>query len=315
MFYIFHGDDDHSRQEQLADFQAKLGDPAMLSLNTSRFDGRRLSFSELRHACDSIPFLADKRLVIVDNLISHNPDYLAELIAYLPALPGTTRLVFMESKILPESHEVVLFAKQTPNGYVKLFNRLKDRQLDQWIRKRVKDKGGQITNAATHFLAANAGNDLTLLNNEIEKLVLYKGAEPIEPADVNLLCPHIAEANVFDLVDAIGSRHGRTAARLLQEKLAEGTDPFFLFSMIVRQFRLLIQVKELAETGSTPPEIALQLSIKPFIGNKLTQQSHNFSQDQLDRIFAHLLEIDVGVKTGQTDLVTALVLLVGAVAV
>ena len=114
---------------------------------------------------------------------------------------------------------------------------------------------------------------------------------------------------------AIGSRHGRSAARLLQHKLDDGTDPFYLFAMIVRQFRLLIQVKELAEAGLNPQRIAQTIKIHNFVAGKLFQQSHNFSLEQLESIYAHLLEIDVGVKTGKTDMVTALDLLVAGVTV
>ena len=313
MFYIFHGDDDHSIEKTLAGLQAKLGDVSMLDLNTVRFDGRQVTFSELRHACDSVPFLTDKRLVIVDDLLHHKPDYLDELLAYLPDLPETTRLVFVESRELPAAHPALKVAAASDNAYVKSFIRPQGGNLERWIRNRVKEAGGQIQPQAAHVLAINVGSELTILDNEIEKLVLYKGREPIAVEDVTLLCPYVAEASIFDLVDAIGSRHGRSAAQLLHKKLSEGADPFYLFSMVVRQFRLLIQVKELAEAGSSPPEIAKILKIHSFPAGKLHVQSKNFTPAQLEQIYRHLLEMDVGVKTGRTDMVTALELLVASV--
>ncbi|MCI0393716.1 MAG: DNA polymerase III subunit delta [Chloroflexi bacterium] len=314
MFYVFHGDDEHSQKETLAELQRKLGDPAMLELNTARFEGQGVSFSELRHACDSIPFLADKRLVIVANLLSQTPPFLDELLAYLPDLPETTRLVFLESKTLPAAHPILKLAEKSGQGYAKAFARPEGSELERWIRQRVKTAGGHIAPQAVQLLALNAGNDLRLLDNEIEKLVLYKGGETIEAQDVTLLCPYVAEASVFDLVDALGSRNGRTAAQLLHKKTLEGADPFFLFSMFVRQFRLLIQVKELAEEGRRPAEIAKALAIRDFVAGKLHQQSQHFTLLQLEQIYAHLLEIDVAVKTGRTDMPTALDLLVAGLA-
>jgi DNA polymerase-3 subunit delta len=164
-------------------------------------------------------------------------------------------------------------------------------------------------------LVSSTGNDLALLANEIEKLVLYgldRGT--ITPEDVTLLCPYAAEASIFDLVDALGTRDGRAAATLLQSKLDEGADPFYLFAMIVRQFRLLIQVKELADEGLHPPAIASRLKIHSFVAGKIYQQSHHFSQAQLEQIYAHLLETDVGVKTGQADMITSMSLLVAGLA-
>lgn len=314
MFYIFHGDDQHAQREQLAELQRTLGDPAMLDLNTSRFQGHGLHLAELQHACDSIPFLADKRLVIVSNLLSGNPPFLDDLVRYLPNLPETARLFFLESKSLPKSHPVIKLAEQSDHGFVKAFSRKQGQELEQWVRQRVKKVGGTISPAAVHLLTANAGNDLALLDNEIEKLVLYKSPGTIEPADVQLLCPYIAEANIFDLVDAVGNRQGRQSARLLHEKLAEGNEPFQLFAMIIRQFRLLIQVKELAEEGLRPPEISQTLNLHAFVAGKLFQQCQNYSMIQLEQIYAHLLETDVAAKTGQMDLVTSLDLLVAGLA-
>jgi DNA polymerase-3 subunit delta len=142
-------------------------------------------------------------------------------------------------------------------------------------------------------------------------LVLYKGSEDIiEVQDVGLLSPYAAEANIFDFVDALGNRNGKKAAVLLQKKISQGTDPFYLFAMIIRQFRFLIQVKELAEADHRPPAISHQLNIHQFMAGKLYQQAHHFSLPQLEKIYQHLLEVDVGVKTGKNDIVTALHLMV-----
>ena len=313
MFYIFHGDDAHSIEKTLAGLQAKQGDVSMLDLNTARFEGRRVTFSELQHACDSIPFLSKIRLVIVSDLLKNKPDFLDDLLAYLPTIPDTTRLVFVESRQLPDSHPAVKLALANDSGYVKSFTRPEGGTLERWVRNRVKDAGGQIKPQAAHMLAVNVGSELTILDNEIEKLVLYKGREPIEPRDVTLLCPYVAESSIWDMVDAIGSRHSRTAAQLMHKKLTEGADPFYLFSMVVRQFRLLIQVKDLAEGGQSPVDIAKTLKIHSFPAGKLHAQSKNFTMAQLEQIYAHLLEMDVGVKTGRTDMVTALELLVAGV--
>ncbi|MFQ5486761.1 MAG: hypothetical protein ACE5DO_15715, partial [Desulfobacterales bacterium] len=101
MFYIFHGDDTHSQKEQLAKLQAKMGDPGMLDLNTTRFD-RPMTMSELHNACDVMPFLAKVRLVIVEDLFSGNPgkEFVKDVVIYLSNLPETTRLFFLESKQL-----------------------------------------------------------------------------------------------------------------------------------------------------------------------------------------------------------------------
>lgn len=314
MFYIFHGEDTYSQRETLQALLAKLGDPAMLELNTTRFEGP-VSLAELRQACDATPFLAPARLVIGMDVLTGKPDpaFLDALADYLPILPETTRLVFLESRSVPSGHPILKQAKTLESGYVKQFQLPEGARLEQWIRQRVKSKQGRISSRAVRLLADNIGSQLGILDNEIEKLLVFKGPDgEIEPGDVFQLSPYAAEESIFELVDALGSRDSRRAAMLLQQKFNEGADPFYLFSMFVRQFRLLLQVKELAETGDRAPAIGRQLNLPTYVAGKLYQQSLGFDLGQLERIFEHLLEIDVGVKTGRNDMGTALSLLVAS---
>ena len=187
MFYIFHGDDTHSQKEKLNDLLAKLGDKSILDLNTTRIDGPP-TINELHRACDAVPFLSQARVVIVKDALTATPDkeLIDNLIAYLPQLPETTRLVFQESRKLPTNHRLLKLVQQSENGHARLFMRPKGNHLNQWIGKRVRQKGGLISFQAIHMLATNIGNDLPVLDNEIEKLVLYKGPEAeIDAADVS----------------------------------------------------------------------------------------------------------------------------------
>jgi DNA polymerase-3 subunit delta len=313
LFYIFHGDDAHAQRETLGRIKAKVGDATMVDLNTTVFTGRDLTLAALQHACNSVPFLANKRLIIVEDLLINNPPFLDELILFLPQLPDSTRLVLIESKKLKENHPLIKLANLDESGYVKLFEKPEGAGLERWIRSRVADGEGTISPRAVHLLAINVGNNLELMDREIEKLILYKDGQIIEPEDVTLLCPFVAEASIFDLVDALSTRNGRIAARILNEKIDEGTDPLFLFAMFIRQFRLLIQAKEMALQGSNPAEIAEKLKIHGFVAGKVFQQSQNFSHSQLEEVYRHLLDIDVAVKSSKTDLTTAISLLVAGV--
>nr|HID12586.1 hypothetical protein [Anaerolineae bacterium] len=130
-FYVFHGADEFTRAETLADFKRRLGPPDTVDLNTTLLDGGTLTLAELRYACDTIPFLAEKRLVIVNGLLTRltprkdqelsaaQKEYLAALADYLPRLPETTRLVFVEDKPLPARHPILQLAQREERGYVK----------------------------------------------------------------------------------------------------------------------------------------------------------------------------------------------------
>ncbi len=316
MFYLFHGEDEFSRSETLAEFKKKMGDPDLVELNTTLFDGRRVTLGEIQHACGSVPFMADRRLVIVEGLLTHlesrkQKEYLEELVRYLKDLPETARLVFVEDKSIGKRNPVHRLALADERGHVKEFKPPQGSGLNRWIEKRVKKKGGQISSTANATLAAFVGDDLRLLDQEIEKLVVYvDGARPISEDDVRLLVSYVQEANIFEMVDALGRRDGQRAAQLLHQLLDEGEHPLALLGMIVRQFRIMIQVKELSERGLSQQKTTARLKLHPFVVKKTTRQAMNFSMEQLETVYRKLLATDVAIKTGQMDDVLALDMLV-----
>ena len=326
-FYIFHGADEFTRAEALADFRRRLGPPDMVDLNTTHFEGASLTLSELRHACDAIPFLAERRLVIVTGLLARlspqkdrdlsatQREYLSALADYLPNLPPTARLVLVENVPLPSQHPILQLAQQEEGGFVKRFDPPKQQALPQWIKHRVQKHGGEIEGQAANQLATVIGADLRLLDQEIAKLVTYTNAErSITTSDVDAVVPYTQAAIVFDLVDALGRRNGRTAAQALHRLLEAGDHPMGLLAMIVRQFRLLIQVKELKKNGATSRDVAQTLKLHPFPAGKLYNQATYFTAEQLDRIYRHLLDTDVAIKTGEIEPEVALDLLIVGVA-
>jgi len=319
MFYLFHGEDEFSRAEAVQKLKKRMGgDSAMADLNTTVLDGHKITLGELRHACDTIPFLTDRRLVIVEGLLGALPaqgkrtgkKILDELVAYLPHLPPTTRLILVEHRRISQKHPVYQLALAEKCGHIQEFVPPRQNALPRWITKRAERHGGQITPQAARELAAFVGNDLRLLDQEIAKLVAYTGGErPISVDDVHLLVSYAQEANVFHMVDALGRRDGRTAMRLLHQ-LLNSQKPLSLLGMIVRQFRILVQVKELSERGLGQREIADKLKLHSFVVGKGLHQAQNFSMAQLEAVYDKLVETDVAIKTGRLDPVLALDLLV-----
>jgi DNA polymerase-3 subunit delta len=312
-FYIFYGPDEFTQKETLADLRAKMGgDPAMVDLNTTTFEGRTVTLGELRHACSAFPFLSDKRLIVVEGLLGRLEGRdREELLAYLPELPPTTRLVFLEDGGLTGKNAFVQLAKRSPLGFARLFEIPKGRALEGWIRQRAESHGGAFEPRAAAVLAANVGEDLRLLEMEIRKLVTYTGLErPVTDEDVELLTPYAAQVVIFDLVDAIGQRRQGVAAELVQRKLEEGEEPLYLLAMIIRQFRLLLQVKEQQGLGASTEEIGRLIDLHPYVTGKIAQQASNYTLERLEAIHHQLLETDVAIKTGQVEPEAAVDLLV-----
>ncbi len=322
MYYILHGEDEFSRTEQVNKFRAQMGDPQFADLNTTQFDGRKITLGELQHACDAVPFLSDKRLVIVEGMLARfdprrgkseseegeeteeaaNPALAKDLREYLTRLPETTRLVFIESKTLAKNNPILKHAlDDKKNAHVKEFAEPKARALPKWIQDRVKEKGGTIEPNAVEELAEHVGTDLRLIDNEIDKLLMYRNGQPIRAEDVRTLVASVRESDVFALVDALGHRETGAALKLLHAQLDHNAAPTYLMSMIVRQFRLLLQMKDLAARGKTLDAAREQLKLHPFVADKTWKQALNFTLPQLESIYQKLLDTDVAVKTGRSE--------------
>lgn len=316
MFYVLDGDDAFSRNEELRALIRRTGDPEVGELNTTHLDGRSTDLNQIRHHCDALPLLGERRLVIITGLLERldqtgkdrsESGLLQQLLQYLPQLPETTRLLFVEAVTLPQRHPVVALAQQTGHGHVRTFVLPRGDDLVRWTKKRVRLAGGGIEPAAAKTLCAYVGNDLYQLEQEIQKLVAYTdGKRAIAEADVRELTPQARMDTIFDMVDAMGRRDGRTAARICHQLLSE-KEPLELLGMIVRQFRLMIQAKELAPTLGTAEAIAHALGQRSSYSiKKILNQSANYSVPQLHRIYRRLLDTDVDIKTGRVDATLAL---------
>jgi DNA polymerase-3 subunit delta len=327
VFYLLHGPDEFAIAEFVDALKEKMGDPAMASLNTTLFDGRSVTLAELRGACDAMPFLSPRRLVIVEGWLTKllgktedgegegtaasSKETLGALVAYLPALPETTALVFVEKREIPERNAVLRAAASNAWGFVKFFDAPKGEALVRWIQARAKREQGEFTREAAHALAA-ADPDPRALDNEILKLLTYVDfARPVELADVEALTPAGGEAKIFDLVDAIGQRRGPPALRELH-KLLEREEPLYVLGMIVRQFRYMLLAKEMLEARASETEIAKTLGLHPYPTEKICAQARNFSLPALEHVYRRLLDYDTDIKTGQVESGAALDTLVAS---
>jgi DNA polymerase III subunit delta len=336
VFWILHGEDEFQRSEFLTTLRADLGDPAMLELNTTIIDGRRASLAQITHAADSIPFLGTKRLVIVEGLLSRlaggkkqeqtsadgvlpaaQKDLAQGLRDYVQHAPDSTLLIFLESSSLPASQPLrALVQGDGAPGAIREFRPFSAMKKDgpallaEWTRDRAKRKGVELAPEALGLLTTYVGYDLRLMDQELEKLSVHAGnARKVTPADVRQLVTSVREADIFEMVDALGHREVKRAAVLLHQMLDEGKAALYLLTMIVRQFRIILEVKELAEAGIPEAEIARDLRLHEFVVKKGNRQARAFTFEQLTRIYEALAETDEAIKTGKAQDVLALDLL------
>jgi DNA polymerase-3 subunit delta len=170
--------------------------------------------------------------------------------------------------------------------------------------------GGKIEPDAAARLSEMVGEETRIAVQELTKLLTYVNfARPVTLLDVDQVSIVSAQGNVFELVDALGQGNGRKAQHVLHQLLEE-EEAFELWGMVIRQFRLLLQARELLDGSASIPEVQKALGLHEFVAQKAASQAKRFSLSALESIYHKLLEIDEGAKTSQVPLDLALDMLV-----
>lgn len=317
--YIFHGDDEFAIACELDGLISRMGDPAVANLNITRLDGRQALFAEIHTSAITMPFLAERRLIILTHPLACYQSQKSRIRFQdlLTALPSTTALVLVVEdqckrsrntqgqwgtvwKVLNENHWLLDFARKADKRVlIKTFARPQKGAVVAWIQSQADSQGGEIDNNAAQMLGGFLGNDTRLLNQEIIKLlqyVDYKRAVTVK--DVEMLTAPIGQENVYKMVDAIGSGGTQEALRMLHSLLEE-QDSARMFGMIIRQFRLLLQAREIIDEGGGIFGIQKELNVLPFVAKKLEGQAGRFTIGELESIYQRLLEVDEALKSGQ----------------
>jgi DNA polymerase-3 subunit delta len=312
--YLFHGDDALALEEAVDGLIKKQGDPANAAMNTQRFSTESADLAEVAHACAALPFLADRRIVILKkpSRWTGDSDRWARFQSLLESLPASTALVLVEPALLSDRSALLKWAQVHPQAsLVRNYATPQGTDFELWVVQRCKAKGGSIETAAAQLLAELVADDAERADQELAKVLDYVDySRPIRTEDIEQLTAFHGQADVFATVDALGKRDARAALARL-ERLLEDEDPHYVFSMVIRQFRLLLRAREALDSGLAP---AQTLSVHPVVLRKVTEQARNFTLDDLEKIYHRLMEIDLADKSGQTQLDTALVALVAAVA-
>jgi DNA polymerase-3 subunit delta len=341
MIYLLLDCDEYLAGQRLAEFKAALGDPELAGLNTTEL-GADTAVSDLLGQAGMMPFLALRRLLIVRGLLtrldgrmaqSKSPDSAAHqeaarLLTGLSSVPETCDLVLIDETpdkrralwrgfTLPASEkqperkidglDALIKSKALASETLKTPD---PKALPGWIQAQAKARRIAIDPRAVQMLADFVGPNLRQLDNELEKLSLYARGRTITPEDVKLLVSDVSEALIWDLTDALSARNGRNAMTALYDLRRGDINPFQLLTMIARQYRIMVKVKEAMRRGPGDEfAIGQQIGEKPYPVKKAMAQSGKYSAQQLDDIVERLLEADYAMKSG-ADVETEIDLLI-----
>lgn len=294
--YLLYGEEAYLRRQYRDRLKkAIVGDDTM---NYHYFEGKDISVGEIIDLAETMPFFADKRLIVLENsgLFKSGGEQLAE---YLANQAQTTTFLLVESEMDKRSK---LYKVIQSKGTVTEFAVQDEATLKRWVLGMMKKEGKQISSSALEFFLEKTGTDMENIRKEAEKLFCYcMDKDVIEKADIEEICTRQISNHIFDMVSAIADKKQQAALQMYYELLALKEPPVRILFLIARQFNLLMQVKELSGKGFQNKAIGERVGLPGFIAGKYVTQASRFKKEELRLAVEDCVETEAAIKTGRLN--------------
>ena len=308
--YIFCGLDEELIKEGISLVVNNTVDKSLLDLNYIRLDGLTTTFDDIMNACETMPFMGDKKVVVVyrasflkDKTDSAGTKTYNEILKYLKDLPPYTVLImyylFNDKRDTPKkSTKVKALDKVSKVVY---FDKLKKDRYYKKVEEVFKEKGKEIEKIELRYFAEKVQNNFDIIRREADKLIAYTGDRVIGKNDIDRLIANSSEDDIFDLIDFISQKKVEKALDLLYELLSKSDQHMLIISNIENNFKRLYEIKILVQSGARVNDISSKFKLPTFVCEKLMNQCSKFSLKQLQRLMEICLETENKIKTTGVD--------------
>ncbi len=295
--YLLYGEEAYLKK-QYRDKLTKAMLPEGDTVNYAYYEGKGTEVEQLIDLAETMPFFAKRRLIVVENS-GFFKNSVPKLADYIRTMPDTSCFLFVENEVDKRGK---MFKAVKTAGYIAEMGRQDEKTLLYWIAGQVRREGKQIRESTARYLVARAGTDMELLEKELEKLFSYTlGSTEITAEDIDAICTTQITNKIFDMVEAVAAKQQKKALDYYYDLLALKEPPMRILYLLSRQFRLLLEVKELMKQGYDRSQIAKTAKLHPFVAGKYMKQCKDFSRSQLISIMEVAALYEELVKTGRLN--------------
>ena len=267
------------------------------TMNYNYFEGKNVDVKEVMNLADTMPFFADRRLILLEDTGFFKSAAGEERVSYLPQMPDSACMVFVESEVDKRNR---LYKKVKELGYAAELSRQDASQLARWAGGILAKDGKRITGRTMDLFLASAGDDMENIRMELEKLVSYVGdREVVTDEDVRAICTVHVTSKIFEMVGAIVGGDTKKAMDLYEDLLTLKEPPMRILYLIARQFNQILQVKELMGKGLDKSSIASKLKMQPFVVGRTMPQARAFTREQILSYVELCVSSEEAVKSGR----------------
>jgi DNA polymerase-3 subunit delta len=184
------------------------------SFNLSIFYGKDANWADIINACRRYPMFAERQVVLLKE--AQQMRDIEKLEAYVDnPLASTVFVVSYKEKKLDARKKFTRLVKE--KGVLLTTKKLYDREVPEWTQNLIHSKGLTITPKGLALLVDHIGNDLSRIENEIDKLSVNLGKRTgITEDDIENYIGVSKEYNVFELQAALAAKDLARSIRIIQ---------------------------------------------------------------------------------------------------
>lgn len=289
--YVLHSEHPILIERIVAAVRDAVVPPAARGFNYDVVEGKPKG-SQIVALAQTLPMMAQRRMVYVRDLAALPADEAEPLLAYLDKPNPSTVVVAVTSKL---DKRVKLYAQLSKRGFLHVLEA--PRQLAPWVRDEAKAQGVKMEPAAISRLVDTVGSDLSRLSLAVEQLGLFAGAgRAVTSDDVDELIADTRERSIFELTDAIGAADRPRALAAVASLCDQRESAVGVVVMLARHIRQLSLVHVLREANEPRAQWGSRLGVPPFVVDKLIAQARRYAPRALATATQRLAIADRALK-------------------
>jgi DNA polymerase III subunit delta len=291
--FLVIGDDGYIREKEIARIKDSFLSATESELNYSvhfpdDIDG-------MMNAVGTMPFLADKRVVLVRDAEKLSDEGAESLLKYLESPSDTGVMIVTAGAAFKKTAK---FRNMSKHAKLIKADRPDTSTMGGWIRGFMKKAGVEISADAVALIVELKGTDTAGVKIELDKLASFAGGEKIEREHVESLVGRSVTETIFQLVDAINDRDGEWAFNVLNDLYDQKKQPPEIIGYLGWYIRVIQKIKLLTVRGMGPSGIASELGYSQGYVHRLSGQAARYSPGRVERWVSLLCETDRAIKTG-----------------
>ena len=293
--YLLYGEEGYLKK-QYKDRFIKAMLPDGDTMNYAYYEGKNTDVKEVIDLAETLPFFAERRLIVFENTGFFKTAAGADLADYVKEMPETTYFIFVENEVDKRNK---LYKAVNSKGYAVELSTQDEGTLKRWVSNLVRRENKEMPEAVITYFIGKVGTDMEKIQRELEKVICYAiDRNTLTKEDVDAVCVTQLSNHIFEMVDAVAAGNQKRALDLYYELLALKEPAMRILYMLARQYRILFHVKALANQGYGRKEIASKAGIHPFVAGKNIEQSRRFKMKELRGVMEEAAQLEQDVKTG-----------------